>query len=202
MKQLFMVFMLILYVSAMGQFTLEGGDAVAWNGTALYMVEGYSADLYIHLVNFTVNTTCYLHMPAKIEAFTVNSSDVALDLGLEENQTVGLVVFYYPDNSTLHLYIYPHEDSTWSIPEIRQLFNPSYIVTWFQGWWGGGAFTVLMLLPVSIYLKSRSIGLFGVSMAIVGGLSVVAFPDPWGKMGLLALAVAIAAILYKLVWGD
>jgi hypothetical protein len=57
------------------------------------------------------------------------------------------------------------------------------------------------MIPVSAYLKTKSLGVMALILLFVSAGGVVLLPEMRG-IAILGVAIAIIVMLYKIFWGD
>ena len=83
-----------------------------------------------------------------------------------------------------------------------RLLNLSAIVHWYYyEWWGPLSWVVVFLVPVSIFIKSRSVSLAIASLIILMGLLAAFTTEAFVRyVALVSIAFGTAVILYRVFY--
>ena len=71
----------------------------------------------------------------------------------------------------------------------------------YSNMYGFFAYIILLMIPVSTYLKTRSLGLMALTLLFISAGGVALLPELRG-LAILGVAIAIIVMLYRIFWGD
>jgi hypothetical protein len=141
-------------------------------------------------LNFTGNTF-YLLSGAK--TYTTNITSGVF--WLQPNATINnWMVTYDSVNKTLVLKASPPYQTP------QQFFDIGSMIGFYQDAWGIGTYVVMMLVPISVYLKTRSYGLFASTMLFIAAARF-SLEQNMISFAYLGVALAISAMLYLILRG-
>ena len=141
-------------------------------------------------LNFTGNTFYFL---SGAKTYTTNITSWVF--WLQPNATINnWMVTYDAVNKTLMLKASP------PYPTPKQFFDIGSMIGFYQDAWGIWTYVVMMLVPISVYLKTRSYGLFASTMLFIAAARFSLERNMF-SFAYLGVALAISAMLYVLLRG-
>ncbi|MEM4436982.1 MAG: hypothetical protein QXO22_08575, partial [Thermosphaera sp.] len=190
-------------------------DASTYDGAVIYdvkngltatpqyisIVDAANPALRIVRTSFLDNKYLWLHyLPAGMEIkivygqaqYTYRYNGTAIAFQLPEKPVKAKINYYHADKK---LYIVL-EKSSISIPVPGMPIQVGSVIGFINRLWGDAAFIVPMLLPVSIYLKKRSLTLTAGSLALISAINMLLFPQSISIILLWASTILIGLILY------
>lgn len=195
-------------------------DASTYDGAVIYdvkngltatpqyisIIDAANPALRIVRTSFLDNKYLWLHyLPAGMEIkivygqsqYTYRYNGTAIAFQLPEKPVKAKINYYHADKK---LYIVL-EKSSISIPVPGMPLQVSSVIGFINRLWGDAAFIVPMLLPVSIYLKKRSLTLTAGSLALISAINMLLFPQSISIILLWATTLLIGLILYMVIYG-
>jgi len=182
------------------ELTLNGGE-VLWRDSYgnLYVTNTTLNPQYIYLYNFT-NYRITLAYGSDWQSFNYTGGAVAVQL---PTRPITVQINYYAYENKLYIVFekpLPKQNEI-PIPSLGE--NTIYdVANWLRKVWGDLSYAVFLLLPISIYLKKRSVSLAAASLALLGAstLAVGGMPDMVMNIAKIALALGIGVLAYKVLW--
>jgi len=182
------------------ELTLNGGE-VLWRDSYgnLYLTNSTLNPSYIYIYNFT-NYRITLAYGSDWQTFNYTSGAIAIQL---PTRPIKIQINYYAYENRLYIVFekpLPKQNEL-PIPSLGEntIYNAA---NWLRKVWGDLAYTVFLLLPISIYLKKRSVSLAAASLTLLGAstLAVGGMPDMVMNIAKIALALGIGVLAYKVLW--
>ncbi len=155
----------------------------------------YRVDGLKHLLFFPINTTVrILDYSRGILYSYVNSTDHILDLrdGLYN-------VEYNVTGKILNIYPAATPEIT-EIIDVNSLPSLTGMIDFYQNWWGLAFWAVPLMVPATIYLKTKHPGLVAGSIILITAITVVAAPDPVKTLYVIASVAATTLMLYRVFY--
>jgi len=180
-------------VAAQDYYVLTGistlNNTITFTGSGLSMGDNTHSQ-GVTFVNFS-GATFYFMYGAK----TVVANITGYEFWFLTNATINnWMVTYDAVNKTLVLKASP------PYPTPQQFFDIGSMIGFYQDAWGIGTYVVMMLVPISVYLKTRSYGLFASTMLFIAAARF-SLEQNMISFAYLGVALAISAMLYVLLRG-
>ena len=180
--------------------TLSGGELL-WRDAYgnLYLANSTSNLSYIYLYNFT-NYRITLAYGSDWQSFNYTSDVVAVQL---PTHPITVQINYYAYENKLYIVFEKPLPKQTEIPIPQLGENTIYdAANWLRRVWGDLSYAVFLLLPISIYLKKRSVSLAAASLTLLGAstLAVGGMPETVMNIAKIALALGIGVLAYKVLW--
>jgi len=183
------------YVDLYYEFPASGDvERIESSGKWIWIARNGESDQYIHFKYFPINTTLSILLRNGVmKVWTVDSLDFQVSKEYFGNYTWDII--YYIDQD--RILIKPHETPSPVIPEYPSL--PSFI-DFYRSWWGYAVWAIPMLIPVSIYLKTKHPGLVLASIILVSLTAVLTAPTMIKGVYAVAAAASLALLIYKVMY--
>ena len=168
-------------------FTLCNGSLIEVSNDSVDVIASYSAGDFI-TVDGGNYTQLVIHNGTKASVTELNGTETVNWSGCWEVH-VNLV----PATSSVHIHIMH------GFPDVTAFFSMPAVTSFYTSYWGALAYAIPLLVPVSVYVKTRSAGLTAAALAIVSAVWVTT--GPLRTLAVAALALSVGYLLYRFVWG-
>ena len=167
----------------------------ASNPTLKIMRTGFLDDKYMWLHYLPIGTEIKIVYGQAQHTYIYNGTAIAFQL---PEKPVKVKLNYYHADRKLYITL---EKSMVSTPIPNMPIQVGSVINFINRLWGDAALIVPMLLPVSIYLKKRSLPLTAGSLALISAINMLLFPQSISIILLLASALLISLTLYTVIYG-
>jgi len=180
----------VLCATRISGFTALNNCTISRVGSAICVVEGTASNNSIILEGFNGTAFTYIY-GGSTRHYNLTSDYVAFEPGA----TITRWSVYYTSTG---LIINAATEYTVTTDPL-EFFNIDAVMDWYMDVWDFLAYAVVLLVPVSVYIKSKSVGAAAVTLLFLAAGGAV-LDESFRPIAILIIVGSLGVLAYKVFW--